>query len=296
MMQLALAFLLWSLARAFPLPSSTTTQPASFTGSDLHLATNYLTTFYQRPLKSGVQKRSTDPLTPELREMQSFFGLAVTGHLNPETLNLMRQPRCGVPDVAEYNLFPRNLRWPTANLTYRLMNYTPDLPQATVDLAMEEAFKVWADVTNLEFVQIESGVADIMISFGSLEHGDFFPFDGPSGILAHAFPPGQYIGGDAHFDEDETWTNTTTGYNIFAVAAHEFGHVLGLDHSRNPEALMYPVYSFSGSADFSLSEDDVQGIQALYGAKNPSVGCTPQTEPMRCEPGLPIDAVTDLRG
>ncbi|KAJ1113507.1 hypothetical protein NDU88_001749 [Pleurodeles waltl] len=265
MMKLALAFLLWSIARGFPVPSSSTIQPASFTASDLHLAKNYLKNFYQSPLKWGVQKRSTDPLTPELREMQSFFGLVATGHLDSETVNLMRQPRCGVPDVAEYNLFPRNLRWPTVNLTYRLVNYTPDLPHAVVELAMQEAFKVWADVTNLEFIQIESGVADIMISFGSLEHGDFFPFDGPSGILAHAFPPGQYIGGDAHFDEDETWTNTTTGYNLFAVAAHEFGHVLGLDHSNNPEALMYPVYSFSGSTDFSLSDDDVEGIQALYG-------------------------------
>lgn len=53
------------------------------------------------------------------------------------------------------------------------------------------------------------------------------------------------------------------GYSIFLVAAHEFGHSLGLDHSSVREALMYPMYSYI--QDFQLDPDDVQGIQYLYG-------------------------------
>lgn len=53
------------------------------------------------------------------------------------------------------------------------------------------------------------------------------------------------------------------GYSLFLVAAHEFGHALGLDHSSVPEALMYPMYTFT--EEHPLHRDDVQGIQHLYG-------------------------------
>lgn len=49
------------------------------------------------------------------------------------------------------------------------------------------------------------------------------------------------------------------------VAAHEFGHSLGLSHSNDPGALMYPVYSYSNPDTYILPRDDVNGIQSLYG-------------------------------
>uniref|UniRef100_A0A8C6THY6 72 kDa type IV collagenase n=1 Tax=Neogobius melanostomus TaxID=47308 RepID=A0A8C6THY6_9GOBI len=400
--------------------------------TDKEVALHYLNKFYGCPRDSC----NLMVLKDTLKQMQKFFALQETGEIDSKTVEIMKKPRCGVPDVANYNFFHRKPLWQNKDITYRILGHTPDLDEEVINDAFFRAFKVWSDVTPLKFTRIMDGEADIMINFGRNEHGDGYPFDGKDGLLAHAFAPGPGIGGDSHFDDDEQWTlgegqvvkakfgnadgefckfpflfmgkeydsctaqgrddgflwcSTTynfdddgkygfcphellftlggnaegapckfpftfqgekydgcttqgrddgyrwcattddydrdtsygfcpetvggngegapcvfpftflgdtydsctssgrsdgkmwcattksydddrkwgfcpdQGYSLFLVAAHEFGHALGLEHSQDPGALMAPVYTFT--KDFHLSQDDISGIQELYGKR-----------------------------
>ncbi|MEE6510486.1 hypothetical protein FKM82_030266 [Ascaphus truei] len=262
------------------------------------LAEKYLKRFYDLKTE-GVpvgRKKNGNSLTEKLKQMQEFFGLNVTGKMNQATIEMMEKPRCGVNDIGHYNTIPKSSAWQKTDLTYRILNFTPDMAQADVERSIKRAFKVWSDVTPLKFTRIYNEMSDIEISFAAGDHSDNSPFDGPDGILAHAFQPGNGIGGDTHFDEDETWTNSQRTYNLFLVAAHEFGHSLGLSHSNDPGALMYPTYSSTDPNQFHLPQDDINAIQYLYGESSNPVVPTGPTTPSKCDSNTVFDAVTTLRG
>ncbi|PNI44667.1 MMP8 isoform 1 [Pan troglodytes] len=272
--------------------------PVSSKEKNTKIVQDYLEKFYQLPSNQyqSTRKNGTNVIVEKLKEMQRFFGLNVTGKPNEETLDMMKKPRCGVPDSGGFMLTPGNPKWEHTNLTYRIRNYTPQLSEAEVERAIKDAFELWSVASPLIFTRISQGEADINIAFYQRDHGDNSPFDGPNGILAHAFQPGQGIGGDAHFDAEETWTDTSANYNLFLVAAHEFGHSLGLAHSSDPGALMYPNYAFRETSNYSLPQDDIDGIQAIYGLSSNPIQPTGPSTPKPCDPSLTFDAITTLRG
>ncbi|XP_015240724.1 PREDICTED: collagenase 3-like [Cyprinodon variegatus] len=276
---------------------------SKITEEDDIFAEVYLKKFFNLTEEKGPSaRRGISPMSKKLSEMQKFFGLRITGTLDADTLEVMKKPRCGVPDekVARFSTFGNNLKWNKKSLTYRIVNYTPDMPRAQVDDSISRAFQVWARVTQLTFRRLNSGTADIMISFGRRAHGDYYPFDGPGNTLAHAFAPSSGIGGDAHFDDDENFTfQSSRGFVLFLVAAHEFGHSLGLAHSNVPGALMYPLYSYRNPDTFVLPQDDVRGIQSLYGRnrEDPMIDePKPPITPDICDSSLELDAVTTMQG
>uniref|UniRef100_A0A8B9R0W3 interstitial collagenase n=1 Tax=Anas platyrhynchos TaxID=8839 RepID=A0A8B9R0W3_ANAPL len=267
-------------------------------GQTINLVETYLQNFYNLQIdhQPRVRHGGKNHLVEKLKEMQEFFGLEVTGKPDLETLEIMNKPRCGVPDVQQYVFTPGNPKWKRNNLTYRIVNYTRKMRQTDVDEAIQKALNVWSSVAPLTFQKTEDKDADIVISFAYRDHQDNSPFDGPNGQLAHAFQPGEGIGGDVHLDEEEAWSKDGRGYNLFIVLAHELGHSLGLSHSDDPGALMYPTYAYTDPNEFILPQDDIDGIQAIYGQINAAVQPTGPKTPQACDPNLTFDAITTLRG
>ncbi|XP_060814551.1 matrix metalloproteinase-2 isoform X2 [Bombus pascuorum] len=167
----------------------------------------------------------------------------------------------------------RPLPWQTCYLhvVQSLRTEQPSgLDTGGVRFELSRALDLWARNSKLTFQEVNSDRADILVYFHSGHHGDGYPFDGRGQILAHAFFPGRDRGGDVHFDEEEIWllqddNSNEEGTSLFAVAAHEFGHSLGLAHSSVSGALMYPWYQ-GLSSNYELPEDDRHGIQQMYGA------------------------------
>ena len=230
-------------------------------------------------------------------QFQSFYRIypEQDGVCDEATVRLLTQPRCGMPDPtpggrsAYGRLAPFvtvGAKWPKNELTYRFMNSSPDLTVDRQRQIIREAFGRWAAVCNLRFTEVSNGTADLPIAFQRGSHGDGSPFDdagGPDGnTLAHAFfppPAGGTFAGSMHFDEFEGWKDQPggAGIRLYNVALHEIGHLLGLSHSQDQNAIMFAYYAENRN---DLQPDDVAGIQSLYG--------TPQTAPVAITPGQSV--------
>ena len=162
-------------------------------------------------------------------------------------------------------------------LKWTLLNSARGLRYDTVQEVMRLAFYLWNQKTDIDFIEIPKNEVgspgktkediEILVSFVTENHGDPYPFDGPGRTLAHAFYPLTNTGlsGDVHFDDDEEYTyKSQRGKNLLWVATHELGHSLGLEHSRNRDAVMYPWYT-AYNENMKLLDDDILGIQTLYG-------------------------------
>ncbi|KAL1807097.1 hypothetical protein ACET3Z_030165 [Daucus carota] len=196
-----------------------------------------------------------DLLESALETYQSYYGLNVTGFLDDNTVSLLSQPRCGVPDFPEertdYSFFPGKPKWWTYNLTFGFASGTRFDALAPVAKALED----WGSVSPFRFSLKGLDEANFKINFQ--------PFYGPHQPLAVGFEP---TNGTFHFNVHEKWVNGKVpgGFDMESVALHEIGHLLGLEHSKEFHAIMY-AYFWPNTVKLTLQPDDIQGLKVLYG-------------------------------
>ncbi|XP_031493334.1 metalloendoproteinase 1-MMP-like [Nymphaea colorata] len=145
-------------------------------------------------------------------------------------------------------------------MPFRIANLRP---------VIHEAFETWALFSPFDFTETSiERIAQLRIGFYRWQHLNCpISFDGPDGVLAHAFYPPS---GKLHFNADRIWAmdperlmNTRESYDLQSVAVHEIGHLLGMGHSTVPEAIMYPSLD-PQTRKVELHGDDIAGINAMY--------------------------------
>ncbi len=190
----------------------------------------------------------------------------------------------GPPNKEAYQL---SQPWNHRNITYRIENTEQGFNAQDVRNTIAQAFQSWANVTPLTFQEVTSGQSDLDITFA--------PIDGPMNVLGETCPPSSPCSGQIQFDSQEPWVmGAASGFGVqqisfLAVASHEFGHAIGLLHSSDTGALMYPEYNPN---ILQPEADDVRGAQALYGAG--TGGVNSPTSPPSSNPQV-TGTLTDMK-
>ncbi len=183
-------------------------------------------------------------------------------------------------------------RWEENKVTYSFYNCPTSLDCAQAQQVVRDALETWDSVSGITLDEVASP-GDIDIAWST----DDFVMDGPGGYLGYTFFPYFWLGnlaGDMILDDGEFWVldipENEDQIHLFTVVLHESGHALGLDHTDNPDALMWPIYV----GVRGLHQDDIDGIQALYGPPDENDQGDNQTPPAEPE-GITITANNTLR-
>ena len=235
---------------------------------------------------------ASGPVVSALRRFQEFYGIQgdTEADRSAATLEALRRPRCGVPDLRNGKK-KRGCPWPVGRnvLVYDFGTGPVDIdpPNAAFD-QVERAIEAWNRALAGQGIPLQlQKRADepddqIHVHFSWVSLGNELSIARPPVALAD-FPPkcglrSRGLPRPVWFDQDREWSvdHEPPRLRIVAVAAHEIGHILGLAHSRSQSSVMY---SDSGQGIDSPSADDEIALAQLYAAHRAAIA-----------PGVPVQA------
>jgi predicted Zn-dependent protease len=175
-------------------------------------------------------------------------------------------------------------RWATVPVRYFVNTQNLDLAPNLILSAVQAGADTWAQQSNAAFAFNYAGTTNLT----TLD-----PPDGTNIVLFRNASSGpaiattySWFSGSTLVDTDIVFwdgafqffagsSGCSGGFYIEDIAAHEFGHALGLGHSTIATATMYPSTSYCNTANRSLDADDLAGVLAIYGARSSGVPNVP---------------------
>lgn len=202
-----------------------------------------------------------EPPWPEFGAWQARHGLAATGVLDPATVAAIGSWRfcaqSGPMTVRAAN--PQGPGLGRTAFTYELKPLPATWSAMDVIGGFNQAFAALAAVTPIRFTQVVTG-ADLTFTFDGLQPGTPNPFNPNLDSVTS--------NGTIAFNPARSYTSVLPvpvgSIDIVAIVMHEVGHFLGLNHSTDSDAVMYPT---SPMGRRGYGADDLELLHALYGGR-----------------------------
>ena len=183
-------------------------------------------------------------------------------------------------------------KWGSNSATFYANPSNADVDSAAAEAAIQASLNVWSTEAGSTFRYNYGGRVNDTSTGNDGRNVVVFRNASGGGALATTYSwwsGSSLVDSDVIvWDGDYTFFTGTSGCSGGAyledVLTHELGHALGLNHSGDAAATMYPSLSWCSMEMRTLAADDMAGAQALYG----KAGATPTNS----APSLTISSPT----
>jgi chitodextrinase len=164
-------------------------------------------------------------------------------------------------------------KWAVKQVPYYINPVNNDVSESAAIAAIKEGAMAWSAQTHADFSFYYMGRTSGSSALNNGKNEVFFRPEADGSVIARTYwwynSRNELIDADIIFYDGgwQFFTGTSgcsSGVYIEDIAAHEFGHALGLGHSSYSAATMYGSARKCATDKRVLHADDIAGVEALY--------------------------------